>query len=91
MDRRERKAAGTAKASVPKFGAWEKKSGGAPTDYSMVFGQAREKRKNQKTDLTDVRRLSLGNDANHHFHPYRARALLAREDPPPTFTMVLLE
>ncbi|QHO05547.1 uncharacterized protein DS421_14g447190 [Arachis hypogaea] len=79
MERREKKAV---KATVPNFGAWEKKAVGAPTDYSMVFGQVREKKKNQKTDLSEVRRLSLGNETNHHFHPYRARALLASEDPP---------
>ncbi|MED6218240.1 hypothetical protein PIB30_025014, partial [Stylosanthes scabra] len=83
-----RKTTRTTKASVPKFGAWEKKPAGAPTDYSMVFGQAREKRKSQKTDLSDVRRLSLGNDTNHHFHPYRAHALLALDDPPPTLPTV---
>lgn len=52
------------KMSVPQFGGWENKPKGVPTDYSMVFNQARENKKNHKTDLTEVRRLSVGNDRN---------------------------
>ena len=51
------------KMSVPQFGGWEHKSG-VPTDYSMVFNQARENKKTQKTDLAEVKRLSLGNERN---------------------------
>nr|XP_007146139.1 hypothetical protein PHAVU_006G015600g [Phaseolus vulgaris]ESW18133.1 hypothetical protein PHAVU_006G015600g [Phaseolus vulgaris] len=67
MEGREKKAT---KMSVPQFGGWEHKSGGVPTDYSMVFSQARANKKTQKTDLAEVKRLSLGNErdtlnANH--------------------------
>lgn len=59
------------KMSVPQFGGWEKKAPGVPTDYSMVFSQARANKKTQKEDLTEVKRLSVGNErppsnANHH-------------------------
>jgi hypothetical protein len=50
------------KTSVPQFGGWENKPKGVPTDYSMVFNQARENKKNHKTDVLEVRRLSVGND-----------------------------
>lgn len=59
--------------SVPQFGGWDQNAPGA-TDYSMVFSQARANKKYQKTDLTDVKRNSLGNErdfvnANHgHGH-----------------------
>ncbi|KAK9673573.1 hypothetical protein RND81_12G176000 [Saponaria officinalis] len=63
--------------SVPQFGAWDKKGGSSP-NYSMVFGQARENRKQAKRD---VKHLSLGNEADlmsrhahhhaqHHHHPH---------------------
>lgn len=71
-----------AKMSVPKFGAWDKKPPGVPTDYSLVFGQARANKKNQKTDLSEVKRLSLGNERlplNTNHGRGRGRA---REDPP---------
>ncbi|CAK8565329.1 unnamed protein product [Lathyrus sativus] len=61
MERWEKKPV---KMSVPQFGGWENKPKGVPTDYSMVFNQARENKKNHKTDLTEIRRLSLGNDRN---------------------------
>ncbi|KAK7316640.1 hypothetical protein RJT34_00255 [Clitoria ternatea] len=48
--------------SVPQFGGWEHKAPGVPTDYSLVFNQARENKKTLKNDLTEVKRLSLGND-----------------------------
>ncbi|TKY46658.1 fe(2+) transport protein 3 [Spatholobus suberectus] len=68
MERKEKKPV---KMSVPQFGGWEHKPAGVPTDYSMVFSQARAKKKTQKNDLTDVKRLSVGNErdalnANHH-------------------------
>ncbi|XP_027345125.1 uncharacterized protein LOC113857433 [Abrus precatorius] len=50
------------KMSVPQFGGWEHKSPGVPSDYSMVFNQARANKKNQKNDLSEVKRLSLGNE-----------------------------
>ncbi|KAL5077776.1 hypothetical protein RYX36_016760 [Vicia faba] len=55
MERWEKKPV---KMSVPQFGGWENKPKGVPTDYSMVFNQARENKKNHKIDLTEVRRLS---------------------------------
>ncbi|CAK8538644.1 unnamed protein product [Lathyrus sativus] len=64
----------SAKTSVPQFGGWDQKSTGA-TDYSMVFTQARANKKQQKTDLTEVKRGSIGNEVdlaktNHgHAHP----------------------
>ncbi|OAY66346.1 hypothetical protein ACMD2_13218 [Ananas comosus] len=44
--------------SVPQFGGWDQKAG--TPDYSMVFSRARANRKQQKTDM---RRASLGNEA----------------------------
>lgn len=68
------------KMSVPQFGGWEHKPHGVPTDYSMVFNMARENKKNHKTDLTEVKRLSVGNDQrvasntpNHHHGRGRGR------------------
>ncbi|XP_058743091.1 uncharacterized protein LOC131615918 [Vicia villosa] len=64
----------SAKTSVPQFGGWDQKAIGA-TDYSMVFTQARANKKHQKTDLTEVKRGSIGNErdfakTNHgHAHP----------------------
>ncbi|XP_022640139.1 probable zinc transporter protein DDB_G0269332 [Vigna radiata var. radiata] len=62
MEGRERKPT---KMSVPQFGGWEHKAAGVPTDYSMVFSQARANRKTQKTELTEVKRLSLGNERDN--------------------------
>ncbi|WJX38001.1 hypothetical protein P8452_25707 [Trifolium repens] len=59
MERREKRSY---KTSVPQFEGWENKPKGVPTDYSMVFNQARENKKNHKTDVLEVRRLSVGND-----------------------------
>ncbi|XP_027329601.1 uncharacterized protein LOC113846008, partial [Abrus precatorius] len=62
--------------SVPQFGGWDQKAPGA-TDYSMVFTQARANKKNQKTDLTEIKRKSLGSEGDfvnanhgqtHHAH-----------------------
>ncbi|KAE9606277.1 hypothetical protein Lal_00025023 [Lupinus albus] len=47
--------------SVPQFGGWDQNAGGA-TDYSMVFTQARANKKHMKSDLTEVKRISLGNE-----------------------------
>lgn len=62
---------------VPQFGGWDQKAPGA-TDYSMVFTQARAKKKNQKTDLTEVKRHSLGNEQEfvhaNHGHAHHAHA-----------------
>ncbi|KAL4203390.1 hypothetical protein AMTRI_Chr01g103750 [Amborella trichopoda] len=63
--------------SVPQFGGWEHKAGGA-VDYSMVFTRARENRKQIKTD---VNRASIGNEEElmtHHRHdgsPMRKKIL----------------
>ncbi|KAL5101530.1 hypothetical protein RYX36_005857 [Vicia faba] len=51
----------SAKTSVPQFGGWDQKATGA-TDYSMVFTQARANKKQQKTDLTEVKLGSTGNE-----------------------------
>ncbi|XP_062082271.1 uncharacterized protein LOC133788707 isoform X1 [Humulus lupulus] len=54
--------------SIPQFGGWDQKGG---TDYSMVFSRARANRKQQKMDLSEFKRSSLGNErefinpANH--------------------------
>jgi hypothetical protein len=67
-----------AKMSVPQFGGWDQKAPGA-TDYSMVFAQARTNKKNQKSDLTEVKRTSLVNEpvatkASHgHANPAHGR------------------
>lgn len=63
--------------SVPQFGGWDQKAPGA-TDYSMVFTQARANKKQQKTNLTEIKHRSLGNErdianakhgkAHHHHH-----------------------
>ncbi|KAL9234821.1 hypothetical protein vseg_009646 [Gypsophila vaccaria] len=71
MERRREKNAGW--MSVPQFGAWDQKGGASP-NYSMVFGQARENRKQAKKD---VKHLSLGNEAElvsrhgHHTQHHR--------------------
>ncbi|EXB80475.1 hypothetical protein L484_001258 [Morus notabilis] len=57
--------------SVPQFGGWEHKSPGR-TDYSMVFSRARANRKQKKTDLSEFKRSSLGNE----------RELIAPRGPP---------
>jgi len=44
--------------SVPQFGGWNSKNP-VPTDYSMVFTQARANRRQHKSD---VRHASLGNE-----------------------------
>uniref|UniRef100_A0A6N2LVX0 RIN4 pathogenic type III effector avirulence factor Avr cleavage site domain-containing protein n=1 Tax=Salix viminalis TaxID=40686 RepID=A0A6N2LVX0_SALVM len=44
--------------SVPEFGGWNSKNT-VPTDYSMVFTQARANRRQRKSD---VRHASLGNE-----------------------------
>ncbi|KAL6341769.1 hypothetical protein AAG906_038013 [Vitis piasezkii] len=43
--------------SVPQFGGWDQKTGGA-TNYSMIFSQARANKKQQKADINN----SLGNE-----------------------------
>ncbi|TKY71486.1 Pathogenic type III effector avirulence factor Avr cleavage site [Spatholobus suberectus] len=71
--------------SVPQFGGWDQKAPGA-TNYSMVFTQARANKKHQKTNLTEIKRKSLGNEgdfvkANHgHAHHHHVRGH-AHEDP----------
>lgn len=79
-----------AKSSVPQFGAWDQKTMGA-TNYSMVFTQARANKKQQKTDLTEVKRSSVGTEEelvkaiNHrHGHPpqgYHAQPAHGRAPP----------
>jgi hypothetical protein len=44
--------------SVPQFGGWNSKNP-VPTDYSVVFTQARANRRQHKSD---VRHASLGNE-----------------------------
>ncbi|XP_022152996.1 lateral signaling target protein 2 homolog [Momordica charantia] len=67
--------------SVPEFGGWDHNAPGA-SNYSVVFTQARANRKQQKTDLTEFKRSSLGNErelmaaAGHqqkHRHQHRHR------------------
>ncbi|CAJ2634286.1 unnamed protein product [Trifolium pratense] len=79
MDQRQAMNA-PAKMSVPQFGGWDQKAPGA-TDYSMVFAQARTNKKNQKSDLTEVKRTSLVNEPDatkanqgHHARPASAPA-----------------
>ncbi|KAK7250516.1 hypothetical protein RIF29_33004 [Crotalaria pallida] len=81
------------KITVPQFGGWEQKPQGVPTDYSMVFSQARANKKNQKADLTALQRLANGKpwviaNANHrhgHGHGHSLAHAYARaqthEDP----------
>ncbi|TKY57131.1 Pathogenic type III effector avirulence factor Avr cleavage site [Spatholobus suberectus] len=77
--------------SVPQFGGWDQKAPGA-TDYSMVFTQARENKKHQKTNLTEIRRKSLGSEGDfvnanhghahhHHFCGHAHHHAHAHEDP----------
>ncbi|XP_038901152.1 lateral signaling target protein 2 homolog isoform X2 [Benincasa hispida] len=47
--------------SVPEFGGWDHNAPGA-SNYSVVFTQARADRKQRKTDLTEFKRTSLGNE-----------------------------
>lgn len=71
--------------SVPEFGGWDHNAPGA-SNYSVVFSQARANRKQQKTDLTEFKRTSLGNERelmasadkhhrqqkhHHHCHHHR--------------------
>ncbi|KAE8647369.1 hypothetical protein Csa_004264 [Cucumis sativus] len=60
--------------SVPEFGGWDHNAPGA-SNYSVVFTQARADRKQQKTDLTEFKKTSLGNEKElmeavdkHHRH-----------------------
>nr|XP_011459461.1 PREDICTED: uncharacterized protein LOC105349976 isoform X2 [Fragaria vesca subsp. vesca] len=48
--------------SVPQFGGWEQSATVEPTSYTMVFNNARANRKQNKTDLTEFKRNSLGNE-----------------------------
>lgn len=58
--------------SVPQFGGWDQNS--PDTNYTVVFSQARANRKQNKTDLTEFKRNSLGNEqefmAAHPHHPH---------------------
>ncbi|CAK9314240.1 unnamed protein product [Citrullus colocynthis] len=71
--------------SVPEFGGWDHNAPGA-SNYSVVFSQARANRKQQKTDLTEFKRTSLGNERElmasadkhhrqqkHHHHRHHHR------------------
>lgn len=44
--------------SVPQFGGWDHKGA---TDYSMVFSRARANKKQQRNDVTELKRAKLGN------------------------------
>lgn len=76
--------------SVPQFGGWDQKAPGAATDYSMVFTKARATKKQQKTDLTEVKRGSLGNErellnnnharVNAHAYAHHVNAHHAQDD-----------
>ncbi|BFG30149.1 hypothetical protein CerSpe_164230 [Prunus speciosa] len=50
-----------ARRSVPQFGGWDQ-NGPDPTNYTVVFTQARANKKQNKTDLTEFKRNSLGNE-----------------------------
>ncbi|XP_019434717.1 PREDICTED: uncharacterized protein LOC109341290 isoform X2 [Lupinus angustifolius] len=72
MERKEKKRI----TSVPQFGGWDQNAPGA-TNYSMVFTQARANKKHMKTDLTEIKRNSLGKEHDfvntkrghsHHAH-----------------------
>ncbi|XP_070675233.1 uncharacterized protein [Malus domestica] len=58
--------------SVPQFGGWDQNS--PDTNYTVVFSQARANRKQNKTNLTEFKRNSLGNEqefmAAHPHHPH---------------------
>ncbi|KAF3430946.1 hypothetical protein FNV43_RR25676 [Rhamnella rubrinervis] len=56
MDTRKEKNA--AWMSVPQFGGWDHKGA---TDYSMVFSRARANKKQQRNDVTELKRAKLGN------------------------------
>ncbi|CAB4309135.1 unnamed protein product [Prunus armeniaca] len=58
MGHREEK---NARRSVPQFGGWDQ-NGPDPANYTVVFTQARANRKQNKTDLTEFKRNSLGNE-----------------------------
>ncbi|KAB2615270.1 hypothetical protein D8674_021858 [Pyrus ussuriensis x Pyrus communis] len=69
MGHREEK---NGRKSVPQFGGWDQNS--PDTNYTVVFSQARANRKQNKTDLTEFKRNSLGNEqefmAAHPHHPH---------------------
>ncbi|XP_022985819.1 dendritic arbor reduction protein 1 isoform X1 [Cucurbita maxima] len=66
--------------SVPEFGGWDNNTPDA-SNYSVVFSRARANKKQQKTDLTEFKRASLGNEKElmaiadkhdrHHQHHHR--------------------
>lgn len=64
--------------SVPQFGGWEQNNHADPTSYTVVFTQARANRKQNKTDLTEFKRNSLGNEQElmaaqaHHDHHHHS-------------------
>ncbi|KAI4308204.1 hypothetical protein L6164_031302 [Bauhinia variegata] len=79
MDPRERNAP-SPRMTVPQFGGWENNALGA-TNYSVVFTQARQNKKHQKADLSEVRRRGIGkeeelakethqNNPHHHHHDH---------------------
>lgn len=45
--------------SVPKFGAWEQKSGSSPSNYTVMFSEARANRKQHRSEHAHH---SVGND-----------------------------
>lgn len=47
--------------SVPQFGGWDQRAPG-DTDYSMVFTQARANKKHQKTNITEIKPVIVGNE-----------------------------
>ncbi|KAM5584761.1 hypothetical protein ABKV19_004226 [Rosa sericea] len=53
---------GNGRKSIPQFGGWEQNAAVEPTSYTVVFSQARANRKQNKTDLTEFKRNSLGNE-----------------------------
>ncbi|KAK4762622.1 hypothetical protein SAY86_008390 [Trapa natans] len=40
--------------AIPQFRGWDQKASGLPTNYSMVFSQARDNRKKHKNTRTDL-------------------------------------
>lgn len=54
---------------MPQFGGWDQNEPGA-TDYSytVVFTQARENKKHQKTNLTEIKHNQENSVHAHHGH-----------------------
>nr|GMD21453.1 putative RIN4, pathogenic type III effector avirulence factor Avr cleavage [Ipomoea batatas] len=73
--------------SVPKFGAWEAKPGSSPSNYTVMFSEARANRKQHKTEYTHH---SIGNDQELRGKQYGA-PMPMEEDYGRGFTFKALE